>query len=73
MDKELVKDWLENLLIKRFNARDLSIENLSYLDMFYLYIEIYRQYGIKLPVELIQRPNLNADILIDYICKKLSN
>ena len=43
-----VKQWLEDLLKRRFAADSKALNKLSAIDMFYLCVEVYAGYNVKI-------------------------
>lgn len=66
-----VKQWLENLLKRRFAADSKALNKLSAIDMFYLCVEVYAGYNVKICKNDMMRTFLTADDIAEYICDEL--
>ena len=73
MDMDNIKYWLQELLSNRFNIKIESIDKLSYLDLFYLYFEVYKNFDVKLTAEEICDNYISFDLLSDCIYNKMNN
>lgn len=73
MELNFIKNWFIELLNKKFNIKSESINKLSSLDLFYLYVEIYKNFNVKLTIEEITDDNLSLDSLSRYIYSKINN
>ena len=69
MEKSNITEWLDNLLRARFDEVDKAISHLTSLDLFYLYLEIYKKYTVKLPISLLELHDLDFELIVDSICK----
>lgn len=43
--------WIKNLCKNQLRVSDISFKELSAIDLFYLYVEVYAKFGIILPLE----------------------
>lgn len=67
MEKSNIKEWLDDLLKIRFGETGKTISNLTSLDLFYLYLEIYKEYNVKLPIELLISSAMDFELIVDAI------
>lgn len=72
MDLNNIKNWLKELLHKRFNVKSELIYEFSYLDLFYLYLEVYKNFNVKLSIKEITDENLSLNLLADYIYNRIN-
>lgn len=64
--KENIKERLLQFSSQTLKKKSISMRELSPVDLFYLYIEIYKEYGILLPVNNAEHLE-SIDTLADYI------
>jgi hypothetical protein len=67
-----VKAWLTKLLKERFNINAELMTQLSAVDLFYLYAEIYTFFKVKLKPDDIDRDCFaSLDLLSEHIHKNI--
>ena len=54
--------WIRNLCKDKLKVSRISFKELSAIDLFYLYVEVYAKYGIMLPLENGNFLNSNDDL-----------
>ena len=54
--------WIRNLCKDKLMVSRISFKELSAIDLFYLYVEVYAKYGIMLPLENGNFLNSNDDL-----------
>ena len=50
MENEVL-NWIRELCKERFKISEISFKELSTIDIFYIYVEVYAKFGIILPLE----------------------
>lgn len=70
MELKKIEQWLQELLVDRYNITSIEIYALSYLDLFYLYLEIYIFFGVMLSSEEIGNTDLTLPQLAMLIYNK---
>lgn len=49
--ENVILNWIHELCKYQLKVSEISFNDLSIIDLFYVYIEVYAKYGIILPLE----------------------
>lgn len=54
--------WIQELCKNQLKVSEISFKELSTIDLFYIYVEVYAKFGILLPLENGDFLNSNIDL-----------
>lgn len=54
--------WIQELCKNQLKVSEISFKELSTIDLFYIYVEVYAKFGILLPLENGDFFNSNIDL-----------